>query len=132
MLPRGARQAMRRMGVSARAMNVDHSLEAARLRVALEPLGVRKADRVTTIPSSSGRKHLLRKLSKKVCAEDACAIRMSANTDPDVCGISMDRAFRPHALSRSLSCFAIEDAARRWRLQAEAALDEFLRPQSAK
>jgi hypothetical protein len=45
-----ARQAMRKMGVSARAMNVDHSLEAVRLRVALEPLGVRKADGITTIP----------------------------------------------------------------------------------
>jgi hypothetical protein len=74
----GARQVMSMMGVSARAMNVDHSLEAARLRVALEPLGVHKADGVTTMPSSSGSKQLQRKLlselALKMPAPVACQL----------------------------------------------------------
>lgn len=68
------------MGVSTRAMNVDHSLGAARLRVVLEPLGVSaKRTGLRRYPRRQGGR-IFSANSQGARAEDACATGMSTAT----------------------------------------------------
>lgn len=102
------------------------ALGAARLRVVLEPLGVSaKRTGVTTIPRRQGVS-IFSTSSQRARAEDACAAGMSAasatlatrlrrraeRADAEPLRVDgWDRAFRPRAVSRSLSCFESVDAA---------------------
>jgi hypothetical protein len=69
---------LERMGVSARVMSQDHSLFGCAAPPGLKPLGVSATQTGTMMPSSSGNKHLPRKL-RRACAEDACGTDVEAS-----------------------------------------------------